>query len=793
MRISPEVEIALSVAASDAARRRHEYVTIEHLLYALLLDQTTANVVRHAGGDPSNLKKRLEQYLSDELEQLSEDEARTPAMSLGVQRAIRRAASHVKSSGKDEVTGANVLVAMFQEQDSYGVKLMEDQGVTRLDVVSYVSHGVSRLEDSGTAPGKDGETESDAEAPRPSKDPLKAYTVNLNEEAKSLRIDPLVGRENEVARIVQILARRKKNNPLLVGDAGVGKTAIAEGLALKIVRNEVPKALASSTVYSLDMGALLAGTRYRGDFEERIKAVIRALQKVDHAILFIDEIHTIVGAGATTGGSMDASNLLKPALASGRLRCIGSTTFQEFRQHFEKDRALARRFQRVEVGEPSVEDTVKILEGLRKQYEEFHGVRYRDEAIRAAAELSAKYLHDRKMPDKAIDLIDETGAARKLGLPSGEVDGVADKASPGAVADVPPGIPVVEVSDVERVLARMAQIPPREVSTSDKERLRDLASDLKSVVFGQDAAIAQLVSAIRLSRAGLRAAEKPIGSFLLTGPTGVGKTEVARQLAKVMGIAFHRFDMSEYMEAHTVSRLIGAPPGYVGFDQGGLLTDSIAKTPHAVLLLDEIEKAHPQIFNILLQVMDHGKLTDHNGKPTDFRHVVLLMTSNIGVRDMQRRAVGFGGAAGEDRDKPDTDRDYKQLFSPEFRNRLDARIAFRPLDPRVMRSIVGKFIRELGDQLAARGAKIEVTDAATEYLAKKGYDPDNGARPLARVIEDQIKRPISEELLFGKLENGGHVVVDVATEGGEDKLVFRYGTIDEGDRHEAEGALPSVP
>ncbi len=790
MRISPEVEIALSVAASDAARRRHEYVTIEHLLYALLLDQTTANVVRHAGGDPSGLKKRLEQYLSDELEQLSEDEARTPAMSLGVQRAIRRAASHVKSSGKDEVTGANVLVAMFQEQDSYGVKLMEDQGVTRLDVVSYVSHGVSRLEDSGTAPGKDGEGESESEALRPSKDPLKAYTVNLNEEAKSSRIDPLVGRENEVARIVQILARRKKNNPLLVGDAGVGKTAIAEGLALKIVRNEVPKALASSTVYSLDMGALLAGTRYRGDFEERIKAVIRALQKVDHAILFIDEIHTIVGAGATTGGSMDASNLLKPALASGRLRCIGSTTFQEFRQHFEKDRALARRFQRVEVGEPSVEDTVKILEGLRKQYEEFHGVRYRDEAIRAAAELSAKYLHDRKMPDKAIDLIDETGAARKLGLQSGESEGAAVEVSPGATADA--GIPVVEVTDVERVLARMAQIPPREVSTSDKERLRDLASDLKSVVFGQDAAIAQLVSAIRLSRAGLRAAEKPIGSFLLTGPTGVGKTEVARQLAKVMGIAFHRFDMSEYMEAHTISRLIGAPPGYVGFDQGGLLTDSIAKTPHAVLLLDEIEKAHPQIFNILLQVMDHGKLTDHNGKPTDFRHVVLLMTSNIGVRDMQRRAVGFGGASGEDRDKPDADRDYKQLFSPEFRNRLDARIAFRPLDPRVMRSIVGKFIRELGEQLAARGAKIELTEAATEYLAKKGYDPDNGARPLARVIEDQIKRPISEELLFGKLENGGHVVVDLASDG-EDKLVFRYGTVEEGDRHEAEGALPSTP
>ncbi|HXN30612.1 MAG TPA: ATP-dependent Clp protease ATP-binding subunit ClpA [Polyangiaceae bacterium] len=775
MRISPEVEIALSVAASDAARRRHEYVTIEHLLYALLLDQTTANVVRHAGGDPSGLKKRLEQYLSDEMEQLPEDEARTPAMSLGVQRAIRLAASHVKSSGKDEVTGANVLVAMFQERDSYGVELMKDQGVSRLDVVSYVSHGVSRLEDSGAAAGKDGEVEGEPEAARPSKDPLKAYTINLNEEAKGARIDPLVGRENEIARIVQILARRKKNNPLLVGDAGVGKTAIAEGLALKIVRGQVPKALSGATVHALDMGSLVAGTRYRGDFEERIKAVIKALQKIDNAILFIDEIHTIVGAGATTGGSMDASNLLKPALASGKLRCIGSTTFQEFRQHFEKDRALARRFQRVEVGEPSVEDTVKILEGLRKQYEEFHGVRYRDEAIRAAAELSAKYLHDRKMPDKAIDLIDETGAAKKLGLQAGEAP-IPESETPAETGDaIPLETPIVEVIDVERVLARMAQIPPREVSTSDKERLRDLESDLKAVVFGQDAAIGQLVSAIRLSRAGLRAPEKPIGSFLLTGPTGVGKTEVARQLAKVMGIAFHRFDMSEYMEAHTVSRLIGAPPGYVGFDQGGLLTDSIAKTPHAVLLLDEIEKAHPQIFNILLQVMDHGKLTDHNGKPTDFRHVVLLMTSNIGVRDLQRRAVGFGGAGGEDRDKPDVDRDYKQLFSPEFRNRLDARIAFRSLDPRVMRSIVGKFIHELGEQLAARNAKIEVTDAATGYLAKKGYDPDNGARPLARVIEDEIKRPISEELLFGKLENGGQVLVDVERgAGGEEKLVFRY-------------------
>ena len=777
MRISPEVEIAISVAENDAARRRHEYYTLEHLLFALLLDPTTANVIRNAGGDPEGLKKQLDQYLREQLEQLPEDDTRDPAPSNGVNRAIRRAATHVKSSGKDEVTGANVLIAMFAEHDSYAVQFMQQQGVTRLDVVAFVSHGVSRMdEDAGdrTAKETEGEVDADADAPRPARDALKAYTVNLNEEARTSRIDPLIGRENEVARIVQILARRKKNNPLLVGDAGVGKTAIAEGLALKIQRGEVPKSLKNATVYALDMGALLAGTRYRGDFEERIKAVIKALQKIENAILFIDEIHTIVGAGATTGGSMDASNLLKPALASGRLRCIGSTTFQEFRQHFEKDRALSRRFQRVEVGEPSVEDTVKILEGLRKQYEEFHGVRYVDGALRASAELSAKYLHDRKLPDKAIDLVDESGAAKKLEpRPEDSANETAGTDGLAAAASEPP---VVEVIDVERVLARMAQIPPREVSTSDKERLRNLEPELRAVVFGQEEAISQLVSAIRLSRAGLRAAEKPIGSFLLTGPTGVGKTEVARQLAKVMGIAFHRFDMSEYMEGHTVSRLIGAPPGYVGFDQGGLLTDAIAKTPHAVLLLDEIEKAHPQIFNILLQVMDHGKLTDHTGKPTDFRHVVLLMTSNVGVRDLQRRAVGFGGASGQDRDKPDVDREYKQLFNPEFRNRLDARIAFRPLDPRVMQSIVGKFVRELGEQLAARQVTLLVTDAAVEYLAKKGYDPDNGARPLARVIQDEIKRPISEEILFGALENGGHAVVDVTTEDGTDKLAFRYTT-----------------
>jgi ATP-dependent Clp protease ATP-binding subunit ClpA len=760
MRFSPEVEIALSVATNDAARRRHEYVTIEHLLYALLLDETTANVIRHAGGDPKILKKKLDAFLSDQMEPLAEDGPVQPPPSLGVQRAFRHAHHHVKSSGKDEVTGANIIVAMYAERDSYAITLLIEQGVTKLDVTSYISHGISKIgDDQADARGAAAETDLEA-APRPAKDPLKAYTVNLNEEARTSRIDPLVGRENEVMRIVQILARRKKNNPLLVGDAGVGKTAIAEGLALKIQRGDVPASLRSATVYALDMGAMIAGTRYRGDFEERVKAVIKALQKTEGAILFIDEIHTIIGAGATAGGSMDASNLLKPALASGRLRCIGSTTFQEYRQHFEKDRALVRRFQRVEVDEPSVEDTVKILQGLRKQYEEFHGVRYTDAALQSAAELGAKYLQDRKLPDKAIDLIDETGAAKKLALVASIPPAGAATSATEPPAD--PGPPVVEASDVEQVLARMAQIPPREVSTSDRTRLKSLESDLRAVVFGQDEAIGQLVSAIKLSRAGLRAVEKPIGSFLLTGPTGVGKTEVAKQLAKVMGIAFHRFDMSEYMEAHTVSRLIGAPPGYVGFDQGGLLTEAIAKTPHAVLLLDEIEKAHPQIFNILLQVMDHGRLTDHNGKPTDFRHVVLLMTSNVGARDLQRRAVGFGGAGGTDRDKPSIDREYKQLFSPEFRNRLDAKISFAPLDPRVMASIVGKFVRELGQQLAARDVTIELTAAATDYLAKKGYDPDNGARPLARVIQDELKAPLGEELLFGALENGGHVVVDAS-------------------------------
>jgi ATP-dependent Clp protease ATP-binding subunit ClpA len=791
MRISPEVEIALSLAANEAARRRHEYVTLEHLLYALLFDEATALVVRHAGGDPNAIKKELEQFLTEQLESVPEDAFTTPTASLGVQRAIRRAMSHVQSSGKDQVTGANVLVAIFSERDSPAVNILEKSAVTRLDVVAFISHGISKM-DEGESAGAEKEPASldgQEDGPRSRRDPLKAYTINLNEEASGKRIDPLVGRSNEVMRMIQILARRKKNNPLLVGDSGVGKTAIVEGLALKIVSGEVPKALEKSTVYSLDMGALIAGTRYRGEFEERLKGVVKSLQKIEGAILFIDEIHTIVGAGATSGGSMDASNLLKPALASGRMRCIGSTTFEEFRQHFEKDRALSRRFQRVEINEPSIEDTKKILAGLRPQYEEFHGVKYTDEALDAAATLSARYLHDRRLPDKAIDLLDEAGAAAKLALYKGEKPpnllrdepeaGDAAKkeaAAPGLNGSGPATTPsgtiptaaksdkslekaeptiIVGVVDVETVLARMAQIPPREVSSNDKEKLRNLDLDLKKVVFGQDRALDQLAAAIKLARAGLRSPEKPIGNFLLTGPTGVGKTEAAKQLAKVMGISFLRFDMSEYMERHTVSRLIGAPPGYVGFDQGGLLTDAIAKTPHAVLLLDEIEKAHPDVFNVLLQIMDHGKLTDNNGKSTDFRHVILLMTSNVGTRDASRRAVGFG----ESRATGDAEREYKLLFSPEFRNRLDARIAFDALSPVTMGSIVDKFMLELSGQLAEKKVTLEVTPEARTYLADKGYDPDFGARPLARIIQEEVKQPLGEELLFGALEKGGSVVV----------------------------------
>ncbi|XXU81361.1 ATP-dependent Clp protease ATP-binding subunit ClpA [Sorangium sp. So ce1099] len=735
MRISPEVEIAFSLATREASRRRHEFVTIEHLLYALLFDEETAEVLRHAGGDTPLLKKKLERFLDEEIEALPEDADTSPTLSLGFQRVVGRAAMHVQSSGKKELKGANVLVAMFAERDCPAVTILGEQGVSRFDVVNYISHGISKTGQDDSLreePSDEGGEPGNAQS---IKDPLAAFTMNLNKEAAEGRIDPLVGRENEVARTIQVLARRRKNNPLLIGDAGVGKTAIVEGLAQRIEKKDVPAPLKDATVYALDMGALLAGTKYRGDFENRLKAVLRALEKQPGSVLFIDEIHTIIGAGAASGGTMDASNLLKPALASGRLRCIGATTFQEYRGHLERDSALARRFQRIEVTEPSVDETTQILRGLQKRYEEFHKVTYTADAVEAASKLSARYLQDRRLPDKAIDLLDEAGAAARLR----HGDGYR-----------------VEAADIELVIAKMAQIPPRQVSTSDKAQLKDLEQSLRSVIFGQDEAVKQLASAIKLSRAGLRAPEKPIGSFLFSGPTGVGKTELAKQLAKALGIGFLRFDMSEYQERHTVSRLIGAPPGYVGFDRGGLLTEAAAKTPHAVLLLDEIEKAHPDVFQVLLQVMDHGTLTDNNGKKSDFRHMVLIMTSNVGARELAQARVGFGerGTAGDD------DKAYKNTFSPEFRNRLDARIMFRPLDPSVMGSIVDKFIGELAAMLADRAVTVEVTDRARAELATRGYDPANGARPLGRVIENDIKRRLGDELLFGALENGGNVAID---------------------------------
>ncbi|WP_437331042.1 ATP-dependent Clp protease ATP-binding subunit ClpA [Sorangium sp. So ce381] len=735
MRISPEVEIAFSLATREASRRRHEFVTIEHLLYALLFDEETAEVLRHAGGDTPLLKKKLERFLDEEIEVLPEDTDTSPTLSLGFQRVVGRAAMHVQSSGKKELKGANVLVAMFAERDCPAVTLLGEQGISRFDVVNYISHGISKTGQDDGLREEPPEEGGEPGAAQPIKDPLAAFTMNLNKEAAEGRIDPLVGRENEVARTIQVLARRRKNNPLLIGDAGVGKTAIVEGLAQRIEKKDVPAPLKDATVYALDMGALLAGTKYRGDFENRLKAVLRALEKQPGSVLFIDEIHTIIGAGAASGGTMDASNLLKPALASGRLRCIGATTFQEYRGHLERDSALARRFQRIEVSEPSVDETAQILKGLQKRYEEFHKITYTAEAIEAAAKLSARYLQDRRLPDKAIDLLDEAGAAARLRHGDGYT---------------------VEAADIELVIAKMAQIPPRQVSTSDKAQLKDLEGSLRSVIFGQDEAVKQLASAIKLSRAGLRAPEKPIGSFLFSGPTGVGKTELAKQLAKALGIGFLRFDMSEYQERHTVSRLIGAPPGYVGFDRGGLLTEAAAKTPHAVLLLDEIEKAHPDVFQVLLQVMDHGTLTDNNGKKSDFRHMVLIMTSNVGARELAQTRVGFGerGTAGDD------DKAYKNTFSPEFRNRLDARIMFRPLDPSVMGSIVDKFVGELAAMLADRSVTVEVTDRARAELATRGYDPANGARPLGRVIENDIKRRLGDELLFGALENGGNVAVD---------------------------------
>jgi len=746
MKLSTELEIALSLAAREAQRRRHDLMTVEHLLYALLHDEETANTVTRSGGDVERVKRALERVFEEEMTAGPDGDDVLPAPSRGFQRVLQRAAWHVESSGKQELKGTNVLVAIFSELDSPAVAALADAGTSRFDVVNYISHGVAKNGEDDVERSTSGVEEDSAGAdaddePRADKNPLKRYAVNLNERAEQGQLEPLVGREKELRRAIQILARRRKNNPLFVGDAGVGKTAVVEGLAQKIVAKDVPKQLLGSVVFSLDMGALLAGTKFRGDFENRVKAVLKALEKQEGAILFVDEIHTIIGAGSASGGTLDAANLLKPALASGHLRCIGATTFEEYRAHLERDRALARRFQKVEVLEPSLDETKQILRGLQPHYEKFHLVTYTPEAIEAAVDLASKHLHDRKLPDKAIDLMDEAGADAKLS------DG--DGASVG-------------VDRIELVVARMAQIPPRQVSSSDKTSLKNLDLDLKQVVFGQDPALDELATAIRLARAGLRPPEKPIGSYLFTGPTGVGKTEAAKQLAKTMGIELIRFDMSEYMERHTVSRLIGAPPGYVGYDRGGLLTEAISKTPHAVLLLDEIEKAHPDVFNVLLQVMDHGTLTDNNGKKSDFRHVVLIMTSNVGAQDLARTPVGFGNRERRGGDEIA----LKNTFSPEFRNRLDAVIRFAPLSPEVMGLVVDKFIKELALQLSERDVEIELTGAAREYLADKGYDRDNGARPLARVIQDEVKRPLSNELLFGELEHGGRV-----------KLVMRAGQL----------------
>ena len=765
--LSRNLEQTLHRALSLASERRHEYATLEHLLLGLAEDTDAATVLKACGVDLDKLRNDLTEFLDKDLAGLATDRPGDPKPTAGFQRVVQRAAIHVQSSGRDEVTGANVLVALFSERESHAVYFLQLQDMTRLDAVNFISHGIAKAPgrsaqrpvtgtNNQTPEGNQPEQEREEKPSRRSQDALSNYCVNLNKKAMAGKIDPLIGRDSEIERTIQILCRRTKNNPLYVGDPGVGKTAIAEGLAKRSVEGDVPEVLAKSTIFALDMGSLLAGTRYRGDFEERLKAVVNELENQPGAILFIDEIHTVIGAGATSGGAMDASNLLKPALASGNLRCIGSTTYKEFRNYFEKDRALVRRFQKIDVNEPSLEDSVKILRGLKLNYEKHHKVRYTDEAIRAAVELSAKYIHDRKLPDKAIDVIDEVGASRML-LPEHKRR------------------KTVTLRDVEEIVAKIARIPPKSVSADDKETLRNLERDLKSMVFGQDKAIDALAAAIKLARAGLREPEKPIGNYLFSGPTGVGKTEVARQLASTMGIELIRFDISEYMERHSVSRLIGAPPGYVGFDQGGMLTDAIDQHPHCVLLLDEIEKAHPDLFNILLQVMDHGKLTDHNGKTVDFRNVILIMTTNAGASDMAKEAIGFGREVrtGEDEDA------IKRLFTPEFRNRLDATITFAGLTPEIVGRVVEKFVMQLEAQLADRNVTIELSSAAKEWLAERGYDRLYGARPLGRVIQEHIKKALAEELLFGKLVKGGAVKVTLK----DNKLDFEI----------TEASLPALP
>jgi ATP-dependent Clp protease ATP-binding subunit ClpA len=740
--ITKELQATLELAADEAIKRRHEFLTLEHLLFALLVDKVAKDVIYNCGGDLDLLRRDLEDFFKESIQPLPRGVDRYPEQTAAFERVLNRAMEQAEASSQEKIDGGNILAALFGESHSHAKYLLEKQGITRLDILNYISHGISKVDEFGE-PLPLGDEEDDESTARAMRDPLKAFASNLIERAAEGGIDPLIGRASELERTIQVLCRRRKNNPLYVGDPGVGKTAIAEGLALKIFQNEVPDVLKGAEVYALDMGSLLAGTRYRGEFEMRLKALITELKKKPGVILFIDEIHTIVGAGAVSGGSMDASNILKPALASGELRCIGSTTHNEYKSSFERDRALARRFQIIEISQPSVGDTIQILHGLKSYYEKHHSVKYSDEAVRAAAELSAKYINDRYLPDKAIDVIDEVGAATKL----------------KPVEERPE---VIVETEVEIVVAKMAKIPPKTVSASDKEKLQNLDAELKAVIYGQDHAINQLVNAIKLSRSGLANPDKPIGSFLFSGPTGVGKTELAKQLSRALGVEFLRFDMSEYMEKHTVSRLIGAPPGYVGFDQGGLLTDAIRKTPYAVLVLDEIEKAHPDLFNILLQVMDHATLTDNNGKKADFRNAILIMTTNAGARELSGKKLGFkqtessgiGGTGSKAQGA------IERTFSPEFRNRLDAWIAFEALSPESVRRVVEKFVNELCDQLADKNVALELTETGRSWLAEKGFDKLNGARPMGRLIQSKIKEPLANEILFGSLQGGGRVVVD---------------------------------
>ncbi|MHB0776480.1 ATP-dependent Clp protease ATP-binding subunit ClpA [Halomonas sp. WWR20] len=743
--LSKELELTLNTAFTVARSKRHEFMTVEHLLLALLDNASAADVLRACGANLEKLRADLQDFINSTTPLIpDEQEDRETQPTLGFQRVLQRAVFHVQSSGKSEVTGANVLVAIFSEQESQAVYFLKQQNVARVDAVNYIAHGISKVAGHGQPSSASQESEEAEEGvTEGNAHPLNGYATNLNEQARLGKIDPLIGRDHELERVVQILARRRKNNPLLVGEAGVGKTAIAEGLAKRIVEEDVPDVIADAVVYSLDMGALLAGTKYRGDFEKRLKSLLSELRKVPNSILFIDEIHTVIGAGAASGGVMDASNLLKPLLSSGELRCIGSTTFQEFRGIFEKDRALARRFQKVDVPEPSVDDTIRILKGLRGRFEEHHALKYTDAALESAVRLADRYINDRHLPDKAIDVIDEAGAHQRLLPPEMRIS-------------------TIDVEQVEAVVASIARIPPKSVSSSDRKLLSNLERDLKMLVFGQDEAIVSLSAAIKLSRAGLKAPDKPVGSFLFAGPTGVGKTEVAKQLSQLMGIELVRFDMSEYMERHTVSRLIGAPPGYVGYDQGGLLTEAITKQPHCVLLLDEIEKAHPEVFNLLLQVMDHGRLTDNNGREADFRHVIIIMTSNAGAEQMARRSIGFKT---QDH-STDGMEIIRKTFSPEFRNRLDSIIQFHGLAPGVVRNVVDKFLVELQAQLDEKRVQLDVDEEARAWLAEKGYDPEMGARPMARVIQEKLKKPLAELILFGELADHGGVV-HVSVEDGE--------------------------